>query len=101
MNRLVGEHRHLAAKAVRAMNRRQALPDGLVDMGVVEFVDAVVSEEIVQSRFQELLVFGVAQGSPHQHRSSIPYVRSNQLIRQLRTAKMPQHSVDRMYQVEP
>src|ERR1700722_11353681 len=101
MNRLVREHRHLPANPVRVVQGGQTLPDAFVDMSVVELVDPVVAEKILQSVFQKLLVLGVAQGPSYQYWSAIPDVGRDNFVRQLGTAKMPQHGVDRVHQIEP
>ena len=42
-----------------------------------------------------------SEGAPHQHGSSISDVGSHYFIGQLGTAKMPEHGVHRVNQVEP
>src|SRR5580704_7590643 len=101
MDWLVGEHRHLSRRAVRALDRSQALPDALVDVSMVKFMYPVIGEKILQSVFQKLLVLGIAQGPSYQYWSAIPDVGRDNFVRQLGTAKMPQHGVDRVHQIEP
>ena len=101
MNWFVGKYRHLPSDAVQALNRSQALPDAVVDVGMVKFVYSVVGEKIVQCFFQELLVFRIAEGAPHQHGSAISDVGSDHFTGQLGPPKMPEHGIDGMNQVEP
>src|SRR5579872_6866075 len=68
-------------------------------MRVVKLMLAVVIEEELQGDMQEVLVFGVAQSSTHEHWSAISNVTGDYLQRQFMTAKMPKHGIDGIAEV--
>src|SRR5437868_13672976 len=70
-------------------------------MSMLQYVRAGVSKKIIQCLLQEVLVFGIAQSAPYQYRGAISDIGSDNVSRQLGTAKMAEHSVDRVHQVEP
>src|SRR5215510_10349363 len=69
-------------------------------MGIVEFVDAIVSQEIFQGFLDEPLIIGVAQSSANQHGGAIADIAGNGVVGRFWAMKMPQHGIHRMNQVQ-
>src|SRR5258707_502253 len=84
----------------RLTDRGQRFADAVVQARVVQFVFAVVRQKVVERFLHELLIFGIPQRAPHQHWRTIAYVGSNQFAGQFGLAEVPEHSIDRVDQVE-
>jgi len=68
---------------------------------MVQFVDAVISQEKLQCPLNETLIIRIAQGAPNQHRGPVPHVAGDNVCRQVRPVIVLQHGVDRVHQVQP
>ena len=72
--------------------------DARIDVGKVEFVDAVVVEKKC-NRFGDILLivdiaFGVAEGTTDEHGCTIPDVAGDDVIGERRLAQVGEHAVD-------
>ena len=78
--------------------------DAGVDIGVVEFVDAVVVEEEGQGFGDVLFVvdvaFGVAEGAADEHGGAVADVAGDDGVGELRLAEVGEHGVDGVAEVD-
>src|SRR5215468_2860772 len=97
----IAQHRHFHAGAIPATaNRVQALLDARINKRVIELVLAIVEQEKLQRMLNKRLIVRIAQRAPHQHRGAIADVAGNYLVGQQGLAKVPQHGIDGVREVE-
>src|SRR5271170_4846133 len=71
-NWLVGEHGHVAGRAIRqGPHGSERLEDSGIDVSVIELVLAIPSEESVETIFDEMLVLRISEGTANEHAGSV------------------------------
>ena len=80
---------------------RQRFLYALIQVGVVQFVFAVVGEKVFQAGAHQLLVVGlVAERPPDQRRRPVSHVAGNHAVGQFGALHVPQGGIDRVHQVQ-
>ena len=99
-DRFVGEDGHLAGEAVGAADRGEHGLDAIVSVGVVEFVDAVVGEEVLERFVYQMLVAGIAERPPDQGGSAVADVGGDAVAGEFGASEVLEHGVDGMDEIE-
>jgi hypothetical protein len=71
---LIGEYSHFARSAVAGGYGGKHFSYAIVEVGVVEFVNAVVGEKVLEAVFYEPFIARIAEGAAHEHGSAVAYV---------------------------
>ena len=97
VDRFVGENRHQDI-GVGCADGLKGFDDACVDIGVIEFVDAVVVEEEGQSVGHVLLVvdvsFRIAESSADEHGGPVSDIAGYDRLRKLRLVEVSKHRID-------
>ena len=75
------------------------MPYSFVLTRAVEFMLAVIKQEIVKSLLQEVAIGRVAKGAPNQHGRAVADIGSDDVHRQFLAPVLEQHGIDRRGQV--
>ena len=94
---LVGEDRHQDI-GMGCADGFEGCDNASVDIGVIEFVDAVVVEKEGQGIGHVLLVvdvsFRIAESAADEHRGPVSYIAGDDRLGELRFAEVSKHGVD-------
>ncbi len=96
----VREHGHLTGHAVGITNCAEHFFDAVVYVGVIELVNTVVAEEVLQAFFYYGFIPGIAEGATHEGRSAVAYVGGNHVAGKRGAAKVLEHGIYRVDEVE-
>src|SRR5205807_9402295 len=78
----------------------QSLFNSVINIGVIEFVFAIVEQEKLQRLVHKRFVIRIAQSAAHQHGGAVADVAGNDFIRKFGLAKIAKHGIDGICQVD-
>jgi hypothetical protein len=82
------------------LNAGEGFGNSGVNGGVVKFVGAVVSQEIVEGFVEEGFVFGIAEGAANEHGGAIANVGGDDFVGQFGALKVAKGGIHGMNEVE-